>query len=256
MKALILAAGYGTRMGSLGEKTAKSLLPLEGKPIIDYLLMRLEPLNELESVFIVTNDRYFKDFIDWNEKRMMKTQCSLSISIINDHTSSNEERLGAIRDLALGVEQTGIDSAILVAASDNVYFFDFQSFVQQALQNQRTTITLYKSSKPQSVLKSGNAQINSEGKVIRLIEKPQKPISNLISPCLYIITPKDLPLIQTYIENGENLDAPGYFISWLVQERDVHAYIFREPLLSVGSLESYRKAISEFKNLKNNQLFN
>ena len=247
MKSLILAAGYGTRLYPLTETTAKPLLPLAGKPIIEYLLQQILPLSAIDKVYIVTNGKFYKDFEEWLEtfegKRKKKDP---PIHILNDGSTSNENRLGAIRDMALTVETFGIDDDLMVSAADDVFTFDFQNLVNIFQEKGKTIITLHPSNDPDMLRNSGNAQIDSRGRVVSLIEKPSSPKSNLISPCLYILSRPTLPSINHYLQADNNPDAPGHFLAWLVEKTVVYSYIFKEPYYTVGDKTSYERAQSLF----------
>jgi glucose-1-phosphate thymidylyltransferase len=243
MRSIILAAGYGTRLGSVAQVTAKPLIPIAGKPIIEHLLIRILHLPEIEEVIIVTNGKFFNDFVRWKESFLKeRIRTKIPIHLLNDHTQSNDERLGAVRDMALGIDEIGKDSDILISASDDIFYFNFQLFVEQFKKTFKTTLTLFSSDDIQIIQNSGNAQIDDQGRVLTMVEKPFVPISNFISPCLYILSRSDTHLINRYLQTANNPDAPGHFISWLVKKTEVYSFIFNEPFYTVGTKEAYEHA--------------
>lgn len=253
MKSLILAAGYGTRLHPLTENTAKPLLPVAGKPIIEYLLQRILPLSVVDAVYIVTNEKFYQDFLKWNESFNQKREkIHPPIYLLNDGTSSNENRLGAIRDIAMTIETYRLDDDLIVSAADDIFTFDFQELVDTFYTKRETVITLYQCDNIDQLRKSGNARIDTTGRVLEVVEKPKNPKSNLLSPSLYILSRSTLNLINPYLQEGNNPDAPGYFISWLVAKIPVYSYIFKEPFYAVGDLVSYKRIQALFSNSENN----
>jgi len=92
MKALILAAGYATRLYPLTKEKPKPLLVVGKKPIIDYLIHKLDGLDELDTIYIVTNQKFYGIFEDWLRGLKSKKQ----VVLVNDGTTKYEDRLGAI----------------------------------------------------------------------------------------------------------------------------------------------------------------
>ena len=242
MKALVLAAGYGTRLKPLTDTTAKPLIPIAGKPIIEYLLLRILSLPAIDSIYIVTNAKFFQDFVSWKksfDRERAKTYPP--IHLLNDGTTSNKTRLGAIRDMALAIKTFRINDNLMVSAADDIFTFDFQNLVDTFEEHGETIITLHQTNNMEILRNSGNAEIDSEGRVLHLIEKPSDPKTNLIAPCLYILSRSTLPFINHYLKTDNNPDAPGYFLSWLVRETRVLSYVFEESFYAVGNLTTYKE---------------
>src|SRR5439155_7553729 len=99
LKAVVLAAGYATRLRPLTDSIPKMLLPLAERPMLDYLLERIRDLDDIEGIHLVTNSRFAPAFTDWAPS---------DVTVHDDGTTSNEDRLGAIGDLAFVVEQAGL----------------------------------------------------------------------------------------------------------------------------------------------------
>ncbi len=243
MKALVLAAGYGTRLYPLTKTTAKPLVPIADKPIIEYILERILPLPSIDAIYIVTNGKFFSDFVKWQETFQKKRdRKEPPILLLNDKTLSNETRLGAIKDIALAINKFAVDDDLMICSGDDIFMFDFKEFVETFEKVGKTVITLHPSNDIELLRNSGNAQINSANRVIDIVEKPSHPRTNLISPCLYIFSRSTLPMIDRYLKTDNNPDAPGYFISWLVKKIEVFSYIFEEPFYTVGDMVSYKHA--------------
>ena len=90
MKALILAAGYATRLRPLTDSIPKQLLPVGGRPMVDWILDRIVETSA-DEIHLVTNARFAEDFERWAADK--------DVRIHNDGTTSNEDRLGAIGDM-------------------------------------------------------------------------------------------------------------------------------------------------------------
>jgi len=247
MQAVILAAGYGTRLYPITADRAKPLVEAGGKTILDYLIEKLLRQEIIDGLSIVVNDRFHTQFLDWQKVFEKTAGKSLPLTIINDGTTSNQHRLGAIRDLSLAL--SGIDEmqAVLISAADDIFCFPFRPLIETYLERDSSVIALIKSDDPDRISKSGNGLIDDEGRVIEMVEKPEKPISSLLSPCLYILHAVDRKLLDEYLEGGNNPDAPGYFIAWLIRKTTVYSTVFSEPVYSIGDIEEYKKVCRLFK---------
>ena len=240
MKSLILAAGYGTRLKPLTEHIAKPLIPIAGIPVIEYLLNRITMLPIIDMIYIVTNGQYFEDFRNWKKTFFEKNpKNTVPIELLNDGSLSNETRLGAVRDMALAIDTLQIKDDLLISAADDLFTFDFQKLINRFNEVAHSVITLCRTDDVQLIRNSGNAEIDHEGRVLSMIEKPKNPKTNLISPCLYILSQPALRDIKRYLMKNLNPDAPGHFISWLVKHRNVFSYIFTAPFYTIGTLEAY-----------------
>ena len=67
MKAIILAAGYATRLYPLTINTPKALLPIGKQPIIDYIVEQIDTIEEVDALYVVTNSRFAQHFTRWAE---------------------------------------------------------------------------------------------------------------------------------------------------------------------------------------------
>ena len=130
MKSIILAAGYATRLYPLTENQPKPLLPVAGKPMLNYIMEKIEEVSDIDEVFVVTNNKFFLTFVQWkanNEDKFTK-----KITIVNDKTKTNEDRLGAIGDIHYVIDNMNIDEELLVIAGDNLFEFSLAKFVDFA----------------------------------------------------------------------------------------------------------------------------
>jgi glucose-1-phosphate thymidylyltransferase len=123
MHALILAAGYGTRLHPLTERVAKPLLPLAGRPMLDYVFDRIREVDEVGAVHVVTNSRFAASFREWAGSR--------DVEVHDDGTRTEDDRLGAIGDIQFVVDRAELGKQeLLVVAGDNLFDYSLSDFVR------------------------------------------------------------------------------------------------------------------------------
>ncbi|MCX6711450.1 MAG: nucleotidyltransferase family protein [Candidatus Woesearchaeota archaeon] len=234
MHAIILAAGYGTRLYPLTKETPKPLLPIIDKPIIEYRVEKIKH-TDLDSISIVTNNKHYPHYLKWLQNSNFK-----NIDLINDNTNSNKQRLGGIKDLMLVIKKQHINEDILVLAADNLFAFDLQKFINFFRQN-GTCIAVHDIKSKQLAKNYGVIDVKDK-KLISFEEKPQEPKTTLVSTACYIISKDHLSLLNNYLAQKNNPEGIGYFIPYLMNYDNIYAYIFQEPWYDIGSIESYREA--------------
>jgi len=244
VNALILAAGYATRMGPIAQDRPKALLPVAGRPVLDYLVEAIGSVSSIQQVSLVTNQKFFGKFKEWSDG-----QRQWAVRIINDGTVSNEKRLGAIADLQLAIEQGVGNDDLLIAAADNIFMLSFPRFVEFFSKYGTDCITAHREEDIARLRKTGVIEMDGSGRVISFEEKPEQPRSQYAGPPLYILKRETLPLVAEYLGSNRNSDAPGHFIAWLAARRPLHAYLFEEPRYSIGDEPSYRQACEIFSRM-------
>lgn len=243
MKCIILAAGYATRLYPLTKHTAKPLLKVGDQTILQHILDKVERIDKIDDIYIVTNDRFYRDFCDWVETYAGDK----AIEVINDHTTTNDNRLGAIADIQYVLREKDIQEDIMVLAGDNLFEFELTAFVDFYHEKQADCITVHELNDTEEIKRSGVVQVDGGGKVTDFEEKPAAPKSNLAVPPFYMYQQETLPLINQYLSEGNNPDAPGNFIPWLIQHKDVYAYTFTGMRYDIGTIESYEAVQQLFK---------
>lgn len=242
MKCIILAAGYATRLHPLTENTAKPLLPVAGRPILEHILDKVEQVEEIDAVYIVTNAKFYDSFVQWAEQFAY----SKPVQVLNDGTTTNDNRLGAIADLQFVIEQTRLQDDVMVLAGDNLFDMSLTDFVDYYHQVQTDCITTHELDDMEEAKRTGIIERGEDGRVLSFEEKPEHPKSHLAVPPFYIYRQETLPLIKQYLAEGQNSDAPGNFIPWLIQRKPVHAYLFEGRRYDIGTLESYERVQALF----------
>lgn len=243
MKALILAAGYGTRLYPLTKSIPKALLDVNGKPIVEYILERIEVTPNIKEVYMVVNGKFYKKFEGWQRNRKSKKP----IILMNNGTTDDSNKLGAIRDMELVINEAKIDSELLIIAGDNLFNFGLKEFYDFWEQRNSFCVGLFRINDLSLICKYSNVKLDNEDRIIDFVEKPPKALSNLIAICLYIFPKKGLYLVGKYLEEGNSPDAPGYFMQWLATREKVYGYEFIGKWLDIGDIQSYNKAKEEFR---------
>lgn len=235
MKVILLAAGYSKRLGELTANTPKALLTLNEKPMLNYLIEKLEKIEQLKDVFLVTNNKYYQNFIDWQNTYKGR----LKIQILNDLTNNNDERLGAIGDIMLTLDHYKIDDDILVSATDGYFDFEITDMIEYFYTTNKNVVMGKKYDNLEELKRLGVASIDKNNKITLMEEKPQEPKSDIAIFATYLYKKEILPLFKQYKDEKNNMDAPGNFLSWLYKLTDVLAYVYSDDIFDIGTPESY-----------------
>jgi glucose-1-phosphate thymidylyltransferase len=243
MKALILAAGYATRLYPLTLNQPKALLPVAGKTILDRLMTHIATISEIDRVHIVSNHKFKPHFDAWAaDAEKEKRYPNLEICIWDDMTTSNDDRLGAVGDIQFGIDQGRIDDDLLVAASDNLFTFPLRAFIDDFKSHGCDTVLAKKLEEVDLLRRFAVATLDENRRVTKLIEKPEVPPSDVGVYALYLYRRDTLPLIRQYLDEGRSPDAPGHLPEWLCARRDVRAYLFEGECVDIGTHEAYALA--------------
>lgn len=243
MQCILLAAGYATRLYPLTENMPKALLKLGDKTILDMVIDKIGEIDDVENIYIVTNEKFHTHFEDW-----AKTYSgSKGIKVLNDHTTNNDNRLGAIGDLKYVIDSEKIDDEILVMASDNIFDFSLNDFVDVYRQKNTDMICAHTIANKNELHSMGVVELDGNNKVTGFEEKPENPKSDLGVPPFYLYRRETLPLVDKYLAEGNNPDAPGHFIPWLIGQTDVYAFVFDATRIDIGTPECYHEACELLK---------
>ena len=245
MKCLILAAGYATRLYPLTENFPKPLLEVKGKTILDWLVDDIDSSGMVDQYVVVSNHKFVLHFETWAKGK------SQNITVLDDGTSSNETRLGAVKDIQFAIDELKLDDDLLVIAGDNVLDFSLAAFIQYSLDKKTSCIMRYYEPKLERLRKSGVVVVGEEDRVIGMKEKPEKPESTWCCPPFYFIRRENLPLVAKGIAAGCGTDAPGSFIAWLYKQVPVHAMRMPGKRYDIGTLESYEQIKSTYGGIFN-----
>jgi glucose-1-phosphate thymidylyltransferase len=241
MKALILAAGYATRLYPLTLNKPKPLLLVSGKPILEYITDKIEKVEEIEEVYVVTNQKFAEHFQRWKNNFKSKKR----IKILNDGSLSDEDKLGAVGDLKFVIEKEKISDDLFVVAGDNLFQLDISKFVD-FFKKRGTSIALHDVRDKELAKKYGIVTLDQDERIINFEEKPENPQTTLAATCMYLFSRDKLDLVKDYLREGSNPDAPGYYIQWLHKKTEVYGFVFRDKWYDIGDLRQYNKADKEY----------
>ncbi len=237
MKCVLLCAGYATRMYPLTENFPKPLLEIKGKPLIEYLIDDLECNKLIDEYVIVSNHKFINHFNSWKENN----KYSSKIIVLDDGSTENDNRLGAVKDIWFAIDKASINDDILVLAGDNLLDFSLKEFVDFSKEKNGNAIMRYREDELKRLQRTGVAVIDENDKVLDMEEKPQEPKSNWAIPPFYIFKKECLNEIKTGIESGCKVDAPGGFIEWFCKRNDVYAYLMPGKRIDIGNLDDYNR---------------
>lgn len=244
MKCLILAAGYATRLYPLTLNFPKPLLKVKDKTIVDWLIEDLNNLKVIDEYYVVTNHKYIDEFNKWNHYE--------NLVIFDDGTTSNESRLGALKDIELVLDKQEVNDDLLIVAGDNLLDFSLGNFIKYYKDKNTSCVMRFYQQDKEKLKSTGVAQVNENDLIINMQEKPKQPIGNYVIPPFYIIKKDDLAYIKKAINEGVNVDAPGSFISYLASKTKVYAYLMEGDRYDIGNIDSYNYANANYK--KNNKI--
>lgn len=249
MKNIVIAAGYATRLGELTKNFPKPLLKIGESTILGRMLDDIDQIPEIDEHIIVTNHKFAPIFEEWAAQQ----KYSKKITVIDDGTSTNDTRLGAVRDLQYAIQQAGVNDDMLVVAADNLLFFSFQGFVDFAREKGTPCIMCHEQKELAKLQRTGVVVLDENHQVLNMEEKPQKPKSTWAVPPFYIYKKENIDMIMHAIENGCGFDAPGNLAHYMCDHTTMHAWPMAgtgENLrFDIGSLDTYKEACEKYGNL-------
>ncbi|HWM24148.1 MAG TPA: nucleotidyltransferase family protein [Chthoniobacterales bacterium] len=242
MNALILAAGYATRLYPLTLDKAKPLLEVAGKPMIEWVLDNLALVPDLETVYVVTNNKFAKDFQLWADGYRQR-RSELALKIIADGSNDDSDKLGAIGDINLVLmrEEELARSDLIIVAGDNLFSEPLVDFANSAKASEATLAT-YDVGDLEAIKKYSSITIDAAGIITHFEEKPAEPKSTLTGIALYYFSREVIPLFRTYLAAGNNPDQPGRFIQWLYTRKPVKTHEIGGTWFDIGSKETLEEA--------------
>ena len=240
MKCLILAAGYATRLYPLTENFPKPLLKVQDKTILDWLVDDIDGAGLVDEYIVISNHKFARHFQEWAAGKRQK------ITVVDDGTSTNETRLGAVCDIRFAVDSLGLTGDMLVIAGDNVLDFSLQRFVRYADAKRTSCVMRFEEPNEERLHKCGVLEIDGNDRIMSMEEKPAQPKSHWVCPPFYYYTAEDAARIPAAIADGCGTDAPGSFIAWLCRHTSVHAMEMPGRRYDIGNLQSYEEVQQQY----------
>lgn len=237
MKAVILAAGYATRLRPLTDDIPKHLLPIGDRPMLDWVLEKVREVDEVDGVHLVTNSRFAPAFAAWGE--------SHDVRVHDDSTTSNDDRLGAVGDLGLVIDAAGLDGQeLIVLAGDNLFEFSLPRFVEwwRGRPQPASAVPLHDVGDLELATHYGIAATDGDDRIVQFVEKPSDPPSTLASTLVYLLPPEHVRLVPAYLAAGESADNAGSFLGWLARREPVYGYRFEGSWFDIGNHDQLLEA--------------
>jgi glucose-1-phosphate thymidylyltransferase len=244
VKAVILAAGYATRLRPLTDDVPKHLLPVGGRPMLDWVLDRVREVEEIDAIHLATNSRFAAAFERWGEAN--------GVAVHDDGTASNDDRLGAVGDLRLVIDAAGLeDDELLVLAGDNLFELSLPGFVAwwRARPQPASAVPLHDVGDLELATHYGIADTDAEDRIVQFVEKPSDPPSTLASTLIYLLAPEHVRLVRTYLGEGHSPDNAGSFLGWLARREPVYGHRFEGSWFDIGNHAQLLEADNRLRRL-------
>jgi glucose-1-phosphate thymidylyltransferase len=241
MKVLILAAGYATRLYPLTLTTPKPLLPVAGKPMVEYVLDNLAPIAGIDRIYVVTNARFAGHFQEWADA-YRANKAKLDFTIVNDGSTDDSNKLGAIGDINYVLKTQIVDDDLIVVAGDNLFSQSLEEFGELCREKKAPVLALYDVGNLEEIKKYNSISTDAAGRITFFEEKPKTPTSTLTGIALYYYPKSTLPLIRQYIADGNNPDQPGRLVQWLYPRIPFYTWTVPGLWYDIGSKETLEEA--------------
>ncbi|MGO8678647.1 MAG: nucleotidyltransferase family protein [Limisphaerales bacterium] len=241
MKVIILAAGYATRLYPLTLTQPKPLLPVAGKPMIEHVLDNLAPIGGLDRIYVVTNAKFVRHFQEWSA-HYRATKAKLDFTVVNDGSTDDSNKLGAIGDLHFVLASQGLDDDLIVVAGDNLFSRPLSDFGAYCRQKQAPVLAVYDVGNLDQIKKFNAITFDNTGRITFFEEKPKNPTVTITGIALYYYPKATLPLIRQYVAEGNNPDQPGRLIQWLYPRTPVFTWRVPGIWYDIGSKETLEEA--------------
>jgi glucose-1-phosphate thymidylyltransferase len=241
MKLIILAAGYATRLYPLTLDQPKPLLRVAGKPMLEHVLDNLAPVKEIDHAYVVTNAKFAGHFERW-ARQYGAGRTGVNFTIINDGSTDDSNKLGAIGDLNLVLNRAAIEDDIVVVAGDNLFSESLEGFGRFAREKGAPVLAVYDVGDLEAIKKYNSIEVDAEGRITFFEEKPAAPRSTLTGIALYYYPKSALALIRRYVEEGNNPDQPGRLVQWMYQRTPFYTWEVPGLWYDVGSKETLEEA--------------
>ncbi len=251
MKAMILAAGYATRMYPMTKYIPKPLLPIAGKPMMEFLLDKISEIEDIDEIFVVTNEKFYKNFKIWQERLEAAHVYNKKITVLNDGTKDEETRLGALGDIEFVIKNGNVDEDFRIIAGDNLFRNELLP-MHDFFKEKGTSVVAFNDIKDIEMAKRmGIGTLDENKKIVKFVEKSPEPESTLAATLIYFFKKEDLHLIGDCISekgHAEEIKA-GELITFMIEKTDVFGYVFDKTWIDIGNLDQFERANKEYGGL-------
>jgi glucose-1-phosphate thymidylyltransferase len=242
MDVILLCGGFGTRIEPIGLFIPKALLPIKGRPLIDYIIDSLDRFGDIDRLILSTN-RKFADQFEYYMKAKKAMGFKKRFDMIVEPTRNNDEKLGAVKAISYVIKEARIDSDTMIIAGDNFYDFSIEPLMKHFNEKRRATLVVYDTNSIDEAKRLGVVEVDGY-RIVSFEEKPERPKSTLISTGIYAFPKDSLVLFDAYLKGGKNPDAIGYFIKWYIGKNETHGVRCAGRWFDIGTLETYQKVFN------------
>ncbi|MDE1823682.1 MAG: nucleotidyltransferase family protein [Candidatus Micrarchaeota archaeon] len=243
MEALVLCGGFATRLEPITLFVPKPLLPIGGRPIIDYTLDKIHEIG-VEKIIFSTNLKFADQFEYWIEHKK-NSGAGGNIHLIVEPTMHDGEKLGAIKGINYTIEKAAIEDDLLIVAGDNFYNFKLKKVLDHFNKGRKPTVALYDLKSKKDAKRFGVVSVK-DNILTGFEEKPERPKSTVVSTGIYLFPREMLGKFSEYVKDGNNPDAPGYFLQWLIKNDEIHGVIYDENWFDIGTIDTYKKVFDQY----------
>lgn len=245
MKCILLCAGYATRLFPITKNFPKALLEIEdGKPLLNYIMDQIDNISDIDEIYLITNDRYYNHFINWKDT----LNTNKKLTVLNDYTTNNDDKLGAVGDLKYTKDKMNINDDVIIIAGDNLFDYNLQDFIDYYKKIKKPVVTSSIINDIEQLKGMGVALTDSSNRIIELKEKSANSISNKAVFATYIYPKEVFNQVDNYLNEGNNPDAPGYFLEYVVRNNPTYIYNFNGNCYDVGTHNSLKEVREIYKN--------
>lgn len=247
MKALILAGGYSKRLWPITRELPKSFLEFGGKPVLDHIMEKIEAAGQVDEVIVSTNKKFEYFFVHW----MNTSNYNTPIKLVVEPTVENEKKLGAIGAINYVIDQTGLNEDFILIAGDNLFECDLSEFIKYFKSQAKPTLAVNDIKSSERILKYGVVTVNQDNKIVSFVEKPAHSDVTTVCIGLYAFTQNEIGLLKRYIEEGNNPDATGFLLEWMIKNgQDIRGWLFDAPWFDIGTHSSFDEAKKYYQDMK------
>ncbi|MGC8730371.1 MAG: nucleotidyltransferase family protein [Candidatus Micrarchaeia archaeon] len=244
MDSLIMCGGYAKRLEPITEFIPKPLLFVDGAPLIDHIINKVDNLG-ISNKVISTNLKFEKQFLYW-----MRQKENRNLKLVVEPTLDHSEKYGAVKGISYAISNAKINNDLLIVAGDNYFDFELTEMKNKFDKIQKPLIALYNVKDVDHAKMFGVVEADDNYKIVGFEEKPDKPKTTLISTGIYMLPSSTLPEFENFlneIRSSDLNDAIGEFIKWLLKKEEVYGYLYKDGLWEdIGTITSYRSIFYKF----------
>ena len=241
MYAIVLAGGYAKRLWPLTLNTPKALLPIAGRPILDYVVEKLEDLKPPPArIVLSTNLRFQPQFQEWIAARAYD-----NVELVADVSESEDQKPGAVKAMA-NIILSSEKEDVLVIAGDGMFHDDLRGMLQVFSRRRTTVVAFYNARDLEEAKRCATVTADAQGLVLRFTEKPAKPDTMMVCGAVYLFPKETHARFEEYLRLDLPTDQPGRFVEWLSKQEPVYGYMLKDHLWDIGTHEAYHECDTFF----------